>query len=618
MPPIGVRNGSNDGGGGSQRSSDFMPNLTSLPTVTAFIIAFNIVCFIGEELYGAEETMAAVALGVRPVWGHGLAGISRLYTYAFFHVGIFHLLMNMLSGYWLMKRLEHAFGSLVLLGQVLLFPPMTGLLYTGIQAMNEQVIRSSMNLGPNDALPIRQDSFAAEFVSAYAVGFSGVLFAMLVVETMLAFIAGERVRRLYCLPIPTFTYPYVLLLIISLIFPGVSFLGHLVGIFVGSLYCRGLFLPCSFSRPCIRWIESRLPSWLVRLPGWVALPEPNAVEPLHLECIRSMRRESGGRRADGSVHCCTCCFGGGRNGGFRCPAAPNVDGVSCMMVLNLFVAFRDSVRRAFSSSRQSDQSAGGGRVLGTGSAGTGASSRGTTTTTNIAGVGRSIGTLPAPPQQQQQPQPQPRPPSAPASLPSPSIELVSVRSAPALASSSTASASPVIASSSSSPRIPSPSRRDRAIDADTTTDPRTTTNNQADRDQSQGQVHDVGRGGRKKDGERYARLSQHDDDLDDDGDDADGDRDVDVEAQLYAPTPPAALLAVLADDGSGAGESSSTSASASASVFAPTPSSISTAIAPPSSAAVSHPADGTQHAAIGDLNEDEDLEAALRRSVEEQ
>eukprot|EP01118_Nematostelium_gracile_P018078 TRINITY_DN7904_c0_g1_i3.p1 TRINITY_DN7904_c0_g1~~TRINITY_DN7904_c0_g1_i3.p1 ORF type:complete len:147 (+),score=12.57 TRINITY_DN7904_c0_g1_i3:49-489(+) len=65
------------------------------------------------------------------------------------------------------------------------------------------------------------------------VGFSGILFGLTVTQTA----SSNESRSLFgIVTVSSKIYPWVLLILIQLLLPGVSFLGHLSGILVGFIY----------------------------------------------------------------------------------------------------------------------------------------------------------------------------------------------------------------------------------------------------------------------------------------------------------------------------------------------------------------------------------------------
>eukprot|EP00948_MAST-09A_sp_MAST-9A-sp1_P003447 g3447.t1 len=84
-----------------------------------------------------------------------------------------------------------------------------------------------------------------------AVGFSGVLFSLAMVECFMSTTTHRNVFGFF--RVPTQVYPWVLLLLLSLI-PGISFWGHLSGILAGLLYTSGIIQPLLPSRFTVfRW-----------------------------------------------------------------------------------------------------------------------------------------------------------------------------------------------------------------------------------------------------------------------------------------------------------------------------------------------------------------------------
>lgn len=62
---------------------------------------------------------------------------------------------------------------------------------------------------------------------------------------------GSR-RVIFCFPIPSWVYPWALLVLLSFMMENVSFVGHLAGIFCGYLYYRDIF---GFLSLPLSWIE---------------------------------------------------------------------------------------------------------------------------------------------------------------------------------------------------------------------------------------------------------------------------------------------------------------------------------------------------------------------------
>ena len=87
-----------------------------------------------------------------------------------------------------------------------------------------------------------------------AVGFSGVLFALAVDESALTPAPMRSVFGLFS--VPTRLYPWVLMLVLQLLLPNISFLGHLAGILAGSLHAAGGLAWALPSLPALRRLEA--------------------------------------------------------------------------------------------------------------------------------------------------------------------------------------------------------------------------------------------------------------------------------------------------------------------------------------------------------------------------
>ena len=78
----------------------------------------------------------------------------------------------------------------------------------------------------------------ASQIQSSGVGFSGVLFCYALIES---YHTQETVRSIFGLfNVSAKLYPFILLILIQVILPGISFLGHLSGILVGLLAVSGL------------------------------------------------------------------------------------------------------------------------------------------------------------------------------------------------------------------------------------------------------------------------------------------------------------------------------------------------------------------------------------------
>jgi len=150
----------------------------------------------------------------------------RLVSSAFFHSGLMHIGMNMLSAATFGFMLEKSIGSLALMFLILWSVVLSGFIYCFFAWVAFEL------------------TWDMEWLMKAAVGFSGVLFTLAVVES---YTATAPTRSFFgVVNVPTRVYPWVLLIILQIMIPQISFLGHLSGLLVGVLYCYGclgIFMP---------------------------------------------------------------------------------------------------------------------------------------------------------------------------------------------------------------------------------------------------------------------------------------------------------------------------------------------------------------------------------------
>eukprot|EP00457_Paulinella_chromatophora_P006983 gb/GEZN01007003.1/.p1 GENE.gb/GEZN01007003.1/~~gb/GEZN01007003.1/.p1 ORF type:complete len:446 (+),score=19.11 gb/GEZN01007003.1/:40-1377(+) len=185
---------------------------------------------------------------------------SRLVTSAFVHANFLHIAMNMFAYVALGSQVEQTLGSL----------PMLGVLWLLIGFGNLSYVFAGWISQSFHHIPC-------------AVGFSGVIFGLLMIETQLA---SAGTRRLLCFDLPGWMYPWFLLFGISLIMPQVSFFGHFFGIIGGWAFSKG-FLCCVPARSHLvvfeRHNEGVLLANLSRYMGpYIKCPEQSPLRERHL------------------------------------------------------------------------------------------------------------------------------------------------------------------------------------------------------------------------------------------------------------------------------------------------------------------------------------------------
>lgn len=200
----------------------FRVGLEAIPPVTLLIVAAQACVFLQlfdlpwYDLSGACMSVDNV-LFKRQWW--------RILYGTFEHGDSFHLYYNMVSFIWKGMVLESVLGSAQFLYIIFLFTGLCGSALVGINYL----------LGT---------FFDSSFYYQCAVGFSGVIFALKVLDN---YYFPGRSRRMLGLDInlPSGQIVWIELLLIQLITPNASFVGHLAGILVGLAYVYDIIKPIS-------------------------------------------------------------------------------------------------------------------------------------------------------------------------------------------------------------------------------------------------------------------------------------------------------------------------------------------------------------------------------------
>ena len=212
------------------RSNEYFP-------ITLGVLGLNIIAFFqpGHNWPSVRDACISVQ-GVlfQKQW-------KRIFLASFYHSSDFHLYYNMASFIWKAISLEKHFGSAYFLYMIAVFSVSTNLLY----------------LAMNYALAEVLDQWS--YIRSCAVGFSGVLFALKVVTTHLQPAGMTRVMGF--IPVPMRLACWVELILISVLFPHVSFIGHLAGIIVGFAFIYGplqiaMNIPLSLLTGTVKYVES--------------------------------------------------------------------------------------------------------------------------------------------------------------------------------------------------------------------------------------------------------------------------------------------------------------------------------------------------------------------------
>ncbi|OHT12599.1 Clan S-, family S54, Rhomboid-like serine peptidase [Tritrichomonas foetus] len=189
-----------------------MERLSSLRFGTRFLLITMIGIHIFNFLFIDRRIIRRFVL-VPALVIHGQ--IWRLFISQYLHSGILHLAMNMMSFTQLGVSLENRIGTLSFFYHIFIFGFLSALLHTFIAWF--------MYVGGEPS----------HFMTG-SIGFSGVLFTLVVIDNSLS---GPGYRSLFGLVlIPSQFYPFALLFVMQLLLRNVSFLGHLSGLIIGYLY----------------------------------------------------------------------------------------------------------------------------------------------------------------------------------------------------------------------------------------------------------------------------------------------------------------------------------------------------------------------------------------------
>ena len=191
------------------RSNEFFP-------VTLGVLALNIAAFLQPGRISwpsiSQACISFKGVCLQREW-------QRLIFSPFIHASDFHLYYNMASFMWKAISLEKRFGSGYFLYMVGVFSAATGALYLAINYLLAELTNQW------------------SYINSCAVGFSGVIFALKVVTTHLQPTGITMIMGVF--PVPMKLACWVELILISVLFPNVSFVGHLAGILVGLAFVSG-------------------------------------------------------------------------------------------------------------------------------------------------------------------------------------------------------------------------------------------------------------------------------------------------------------------------------------------------------------------------------------------
>ncbi|KAI3457752.1 hypothetical protein Pfo_014415 [Paulownia fortunei] len=225
------------------------------PPVTAGLIAANTLIYLRPRfLDPILPTLNQVWFNPHLILKH--KDLKRFILSAFYHIGESHLVYNMLSLLWKGIQLESAMGSIE-------YASMVAALVGMSQGITLLLAKSLLLF-----------DYERAYYNEYAVGFSGVLFAMKVV----LYSQSDNYTYVHGLMVPARYAAWAELILVQMFVPGVSFLGHLGGILAGLLY---LYLKASHSgaNPFVKIIRglSSLLGWPLRFAQGMFRPSRSQV-----------------------------------------------------------------------------------------------------------------------------------------------------------------------------------------------------------------------------------------------------------------------------------------------------------------------------------------------------
>ncbi|GIQ80726.1 hypothetical protein KIPB_001565 [Kipferlia bialata] len=221
-----------------------MPLVTKVTFYTICALWLLSVFFDAMITYGCSQPSLVFLSG--QLW--------RLVTPPFLHLTIWHLLFNALTLLFTGYRLERRIGSARMLHMMSMTIILISVLNVGI----------SFILASNPLYSINT------FFYECAVGYSGVLFAFVVVDIRDAGI--QTIPFCFLFNIPGWLYPFILLLFVQLMMMQVSLISHCLGILVGymwSWFLRGIMI----DKKAKAYEKFVFPDIALKHPGFVPLSE---------------------------------------------------------------------------------------------------------------------------------------------------------------------------------------------------------------------------------------------------------------------------------------------------------------------------------------------------------
>ena len=225
--------------------------LENIPFGTRWLLLFMVVLYLLQFLVLDQSFLSFVTIS--PYYICERFQFWRLFTSSFFHTGIVHLIMNMMTFYQLGVSFERTIGTFSFFYHIIIFGFISNLVYLFVAWF--------MKFGG------RPETYYGS-----AVGFSGVLFSLMVIDNTLS--GGSKRSVLGLFLVPTEIYPWVMLLFMSLIMPNVSLVGHASGLVVGYMYNMKILKFLSPSPETSSRIERKLCCCFIARNGYISADAP--------------------------------------------------------------------------------------------------------------------------------------------------------------------------------------------------------------------------------------------------------------------------------------------------------------------------------------------------------
>lgn len=192
--------------------------IENIPPVTLISTILQVAIFLEiGDLYRWFPSPGHVCISAFNVWDR--KEWYRIILGSLYHAHDFHLYYNMASFLWKGRQLERRCGSVYFGFLLAVFTVLTSIVYVALSIALSEVLDDR------------------SYRMTCAVGFSGVIFALKVLVTHYSPSGTQYAMGI--IPVPSKYIFWAELVLIQLITPNASFVGHLAGILVGLLYIKG-------------------------------------------------------------------------------------------------------------------------------------------------------------------------------------------------------------------------------------------------------------------------------------------------------------------------------------------------------------------------------------------